>query len=70
MVVVHGTPCAIPPHNSNNKKQCVMPETLAYSWRCEMCVVLVGKLERRDHLEDQGVDRMILLKWVLGQSSV
>jgi hypothetical protein len=26
--------------------------------------VLVGELRERDHLEDPGVDRMIILRWI------
>jgi hypothetical protein len=29
--------------------------------------ILVGKSERRDHSEDQGVDGRIILEWIVGQ---
>jgi hypothetical protein len=29
--------------------------------------LLAGKLERRDHLEDLGVDGKIILDWILGK---
>jgi len=28
-------------------------------------IILVGKLRERDHFEDLGVDRKIILKWIL-----
>jgi hypothetical protein len=30
-----------------------------------MCKILVGKPEGRNHLEDLGVDGRIILKWIL-----
>jgi hypothetical protein len=35
--------------------------------KCEIRNILVGKVKRRGHSEDLGVDRMIILEWILGK---
>jgi hypothetical protein len=42
----------------------------AYSAHGEMrnaCKILIGSLKKRDHMEDLGVDRSIVLKWIIGK---
>jgi hypothetical protein len=44
-----------------------MGGTCSTRGRNEKCLVWVGSLMGRDHLEDLGVDGRIVLEWILGR---
>jgi len=47
-------------HNSNVASLNPVTQTYAYS-------IFVRKSERSDHSDDLGLDRMIILEWILGK---